>query len=159
MDRQQQQQPTTTTLPPSSPQQEQRQRQQKPRSIYEMIMSQQPLTSENYSHRAAMHRPVEQLGSSEYSLGSLTRKALPYPLPWTLSATPADNLPPDFSWMSNSCGAKATIGVIGGGAMGLLMGVFLGAFDLKRGSIAVFPFPSEQKYSSFVCLFPRFFPK
>ena len=38
-------------------------------------------------------------------------------------------MPPDFSWITNSCGGKAAIGVIGGGVMGLLMGVFLGAMS------------------------------
>jgi mitochondrial import inner membrane translocase subunit TIM22 len=58
----------------------------------------------------------------------LTRRALPYPIPWTPTAAPGQ-LAPDFSWLSNSCSGKAAIGVFGGGVMGLLMGVFLGAMS------------------------------
>ncbi len=36
-------------------------------------------------------------------------------------------MPPNFDWLSESCGSKAAIGVIGGGVMGLVMGVFMGA--------------------------------
>ena len=54
-------------------------------------------------------------------------RGLPYPQPWArANAAPAE-LPPSFDWLSESCGSKAAIGVIGGGAMGLVMGVFLGA--------------------------------
>ena len=49
-------------------------------------------------------------------------------LPWQQTAGP-NQVPPDFSWVSNSCGGKAAIGVFGGGIMGLLMGVFLGALS------------------------------
>jgi len=93
-----------------------------------MILSQPPLSSQKYSHQAALHRPVPKGDDSPYSLDTITRSSLPYFLPWEISATPKE-LPPDFSWIPNSCGIKATIGVIGGGAMGLLMGVFLGAMS------------------------------
>lgn len=64
---------------------------------------------------------------NDMSKVALTMRALPYPQPWTRSnATPSD-LPPNFDWLSESCGSKAAIGVIGGGVMGLLMGVFMGA--------------------------------
>ena len=55
---------------------------------------------------------------------------LPYPRPWSrASASPDPNNgpPPNFDYLSESCGSKAAIGVIGGGVMGLLMGVFMGA--------------------------------
>ena len=38
-------------------------------------------------------------------------------------------MPPDFSWVTNSCSGRATVGVLGGGMMGLVMGVFLGAMS------------------------------
>jgi import inner membrane translocase subunit TIM22 len=100
----------------------------KQQSIYEMILSQQPLTSEKYSHQAALHRPVPVDDSKELNLGQITRRSLPYFQPWFQTAGPT-GMPPDFSWLSNSCGGKAAIGVFGGGVMGLLMGVFLGAMS------------------------------
>jgi import inner membrane translocase subunit TIM22 len=98
------------------------------KSIFELIMSQPPLTSQNYNHRKALHRPVPLEDSNPYSLNAITRKSLPYFLPWNATAGPSE-MPPDFSWLTNSCGGKAAIGVIGGGVMGLLMGVFLGAMS------------------------------
>jgi len=53
---------------------------------------------------------------------------LPYFLPYKLTAS-TNELPPDFSWLSESCSGKAAIGIFGGGIMGLLMGVFLGAMS------------------------------
>ena len=97
-------------------------------SIFEMIMSQPELTSSKYSHVTALHRPVPCKDDSPYSLDRLTRRSLPYFLPWHATAGPGA-LPPDFSWLTNSCGGKAAIGVFGGGVMGLLMGVFLGAMS------------------------------
>ncbi|KAL7543510.1 hypothetical protein ACHAXR_012796 [Thalassiosira sp. AJA248-18] len=114
-----------------------------------------PLSSAHYTAEAALHRPVSLYGSKErvtnipagplissdgsdatsaapplpidMSLGALTMRALPYPQPWNRThAAPAD-LPPNFGWLSESCGGKAAIGVIGGGVMGLVMGVFMGA--------------------------------
>lgn len=65
--------------------------------------------------------------NNNLTLGALTMKSLPYPQPWSRSnASPAE-LPPNFDWLSESCGGKAAIGIIGGGVMGLLMGVFMGA--------------------------------
>ena len=100
-------------------------------TIYEMFMSQQqrPLSSSNYSHQEAFHRPVP-VGDEfkELSLTHITRQSLPYFQPWHPSAAPTD-MPPDFGWLANSCGGKAAIGVFGGGLMGLLMGVFLGAMS------------------------------
>ena len=99
-----------------------------PKSIYEMIMSNPQLTSRSYTEDAALHPPVTVKSTDEMSLDQITRKSLPYFLPWNQTAGPSE-LPPDFSWMANSCGGKAAIGVFGGGMMGLLMGVFLGAMS------------------------------
>jgi import inner membrane translocase subunit TIM22 len=93
-----------------------------------MIMSEQPISSSNYTPEGALHKPVPTSATNEYALDNITRKSLPYFQPWFPTAGPAA-LPPDFSWLSNSCGGKAAIGVFGGGIMGLLMGVFLGALS------------------------------
>jgi mitochondrial import inner membrane translocase subunit TIM22 len=100
----------------------------KKKSIYELIMSNPPLSSSNYTPENALHRPVPLYVDNEMSIGKLTRKALPYFQPWYQTAGP-NQMPPDFSWISESCGGKAAIGVFGGGVMGLLMGVFLGAMS------------------------------
>eukprot|EP00585_Thalassiosira_rotula_P002003 CAMPEP_0196143010 /NCGR_PEP_ID=MMETSP0910-20130528/12566_1 /TAXON_ID=49265 /ORGANISM="Thalassiosira rotula, Strain GSO102" /LENGTH=281 /DNA_ID=CAMNT_0041404395 /DNA_START=13 /DNA_END=858 /DNA_ORIENTATION=+ len=63
----------------------------------------------------------------DMSLGALTMRALPYPQPWSRTNASPSELPPNFAWMSESCGSKAAIGVFGGGLMGLVMGVFMGA--------------------------------
>jgi mitochondrial import inner membrane translocase subunit TIM22 len=114
------------------------------RSIYEMIMSRPELTSNQYSHTVALHRPVDNMGTSttsttdqqrqqqeeQYSLDHITKRSLPYFLPWHITVSSAQQqVPPDFSYLANSCGGKAAIGVFGGGVMGLLMGVFLGAMS------------------------------
>jgi import inner membrane translocase subunit TIM22 len=99
-----------------------------PKSIYQMILSRPPLSSRNYTEDAALHPPITVKSADEMSLEQITRKSLPYFLPWHQTAGPSE-LPPDFSWMTNSCGGKAAIGVFGGGMMGLLMGVFLGAMS------------------------------
>ncbi|KAL9180915.1 hypothetical protein ACHAXT_009720 [Thalassiosira profunda] len=125
-------------------------------SIYQSIMSRpphSPLSSAHYTAEAALHRPVSLYGSAgatshpagpledgrastpsspaprpvDMSLGALTMRSLPYPQPWTTANAAPGQLPPNFSWLSESCGGKAAIGVIGGGVMGLLMGVFMGA--------------------------------
>ena len=127
-----------------------------PPSIYQSIMSgSTPLSSAHYTAQAALHNSIQLHGSNEVTntpagplinnndndscnttttqlpanltLGSLTMRSLPYPQPWSRSnASPAE-LPPNFDWLSESCGGKAAIGIIGGGVMGLLMGVFMGA--------------------------------
>lgn len=51
-----------------------------------------------------------------------------YPVPWRATAGP-DSLPPNFSWLSDSCAGKAAIGVFAGAGCGLIMGVFLGAMS------------------------------
>lgn len=53
---------------------------------------------------------------------------MPYPIPWRAVAGP-DEMPPDFSWLTDSCAGKAAIGTIGGAGVGLIMGVFLGAMS------------------------------
>ena len=97
--------------------------------IYDIIMSRR-LTASRYHHRDALHREVPRKNpSNDMSSEHLTRLSLPYVQPWSLPPRPNDNLPPDFSWLANSCGGKAAIGLFAGGAMGLLMGVFLGAMS------------------------------
>ena len=127
-----------------------------PPSIYQSIMSRStPLSSAHYTAQAALHNSVQLYGSNEVTntpagplisddlvensssshtptssnmtLGALTMRALPYPQPWSRSNANPTELPPNFDWLSESCGSKAAIGVIGGGVMGLLMGVFMGA--------------------------------
>jgi import inner membrane translocase subunit TIM22 len=91
-----------------------------------------------YSAEAALHRPVINNSTTTASTTKqpnttrldLTMHYLPYPQPWSrVSASPDPNngLPPNFDYLSESCGSKAAIGVLGGGVMGLLMGVFMGA--------------------------------
>ena len=110
-------------------------------------MSKPQLTSSNYTPEAALHRPVEYFSDTDYSkrkgrydkdyaLDRLTRKSLPYFLPWSLSAGPSE-VPPNFDWLSDSCGGKAAIGVFGGGVMGLMMGVFLGFLSDSQPPIQV----------------------
>lgn len=98
--------------------------------IYDIIMSNR-LNQSKYNHRDALHREVPLKNpNSELAVDNLTRLSLPYVQPWWLS--PANNpsqAPPDFSWVANSCGGKAAIGLFAGGAMGLVMGVFLGAMS------------------------------
>lgn len=104
--------------------------------IYDIIMKQATLKKESkYNHRDAFHPevplkdPSKPSTSNNLALDNLTRLALPYPQPWWLSPSTNPQVPPDFSWISNSCGGKAAIGLFAGGAMGLLMGVFLGAMS------------------------------
>jgi mitochondrial import inner membrane translocase subunit TIM22 len=99
-----------------------------PASVFEILMNKQSLSSQMYSSEVALHKPVPIKDDRPNSFETITRASLPYPLPYGLNAAPKP-LPPDFSWISSSCGGKAVIGVIGGGAMGLLMGVFLGAMS------------------------------
>lgn len=114
-------------------------------SIYQSIMShtpKSPLSSSAYNAMSALHHPVQLYGESSPTatpadldptsprfptLGALTMHALPYPQAWSTASAAPQQLPPNFDWVSESCGAKAAIGVIGGGAMGLVMGVFMGA--------------------------------
>ena len=113
-----------------------------------MIMSSTPESRASnssmmhYQEDAALHPPIPRTTSQNlanpknnnnnnnnaYSLDQLTRQSLPFFLPWYATAGPAA-MPPDFSYLTNSCGGKAAIGVFGGGMMGLLMGVFLGAMS------------------------------
>jgi mitochondrial import inner membrane translocase subunit TIM22 len=130
-------------VPQQSNMHQQQQQQQHPlsirqhQSIYDMIMSKRELTSNQYSHTVALHRPVgtiqtttvSNINDNQCSLDQLTKRSLPYFLPWHMTASPTGQVPPDFSYLANSCGGKAAIGVFGGGVMGLLMGVFLGAMS------------------------------
>lgn len=54
---------------------------------------------------------------------------LPYPLPFSHKLKTPVEPPVSFDWLTESCGGKAAIGIFGGGVMGLLMGVFLGAMS------------------------------
>jgi mitochondrial import inner membrane translocase subunit TIM22 len=101
-------------------------------SIYQHVLSRPPLTSTLYTPQQAFHRPVpikgNETASNPLQIDVLTRTSLPYFLPWNLTAGPPPNvMPPDASWFTNSCVLKCCIGTLGGGMMGLLMGVFLGA--------------------------------
>jgi len=116
-----------------------------PKCIYPLIMSRPPLSSTNYTPEAALHRPVEYFSDTEkydpgknkdYALDKLTRKSLPYFVPWSLSAGPKE-VAPDFTWLQNSCGGRAAVGVFGGGVMGLLMGVFMGALSDNQSTVQV----------------------
>ncbi len=85
-----------------------------------------------YSPSAAYIRPIivpeNGTGRSSMSTNVLYGKYMPYPIPWRLTQGP-EEVPPDFSWLSDSCSGKAAIGIFGGAAMGLIMGVFLGAMS------------------------------
>jgi len=97
--------------------------------------------NQHYHYASALHRPIPTIpttsshntsstssSSPPFQIQDLTKSSLPYFQPWFCTSGPSE-LPPDFSWLSNSCGGKAAIGVFGGGVMGLLMGVFLGAMS------------------------------
>lgn len=103
------------------------------KGVFEILMSpnnNDNKTSTPYNPEKTFHRPVEPTSISEYGFGQLTTgRHLPYFMPWSIQTGRSLDLPPDFTWLSNSCGGRAAIGVIGGGAMGLLMGVFLGAMS------------------------------
>ena len=116
------------------------------RSVYNIVMKQQAegTRTDPYTPEAALHRPVPAFeqprsgiggsGGSEprFNVGSLTRTSLPYLTPWYPVPGPnssSDSPPPDFTWLTESCGGKAAIGVFGGAVCGLVMGVFLGAMS------------------------------
>ena len=125
-------QPPTASRPgdkPASPPQERQ-------SVFNTIMSDPELTSSNYSPEAALHRPVPVKDDSQFGLPNLTRMSLPYFKPWFATSGP-NEMPPNFEWLTNSCGGKAAIGVFGGGIMGLLMGVFLGAMSDAQPPVTV----------------------
>ena len=50
----------------------------------------------------------------DMTLGALTMRSLPYPQPWSRTNASPGEVPPNFNWLSESCGGKAAIGVIGG---------------------------------------------
>lgn len=102
------------------------------KSVYEILMSSEGEKATHtlfnaYSDRFAYHRPVTNNEKSSFETHRLF--PLPYFLPWSIQSGRQLELPPDFTWLSSSCGGRAVVGVIGGGAMGLLMGVFLGAMS------------------------------
>mmetsp|Transcript_19968 Transcript_19968/g.43580 ORF Transcript_19968/g.43580 Transcript_19968/m.43580 type:complete len:236 (-) Transcript_19968:79-786(-) len=109
-----------------------------------------------YTHSAALHRPIPALTTLSSRIdrkislqsdnkpfnGKLTTvksihiekesfplACLPCITPWYPKSSSGSEVPPDFSWFSESCGSKAAIGVFGGAVCGLLMGVFLGAMS------------------------------
>jgi hypothetical protein len=102
------------------------------RRTISQIVSSGPPTVSDPNYRQALHRPIKVNGDDDdknkYSVGSIRLRSLPYAQPYIPSIRPTEP-PPDFSWVTNSCGGKAAIGVIGGGVMGLLMGIFLGAMS------------------------------
>ena len=53
--------------------------------------------------RSSSHTPTY----SNMTLGALTMRALPYPQPWSRSNANPTELPPNFDWLSESCGSKA----------------------------------------------------
>ena len=106
-------------------------------TIYEMLtttnnkeLSQQ--ISSLYSPGAAYLRPVtvpDNNGKKAIKTNiPLYYQYAPYPIPWRMTQGP-NEVPPDFGWLTDSCSGKAAIGVFGGAAMGLVMGVFLGAMS------------------------------
>lgn len=126
---------STSQTPSGSPSGASKPSQQR-KSVFDTIMSNPPLSSSHYSPEEALHRPVPIKDDSELSLDHLTRMSLPYFRPWFATSGP-NELPPDFGWITNSCGGKAAIGVFGGGVMGLLMGVFLGAMSDSQPPVTV----------------------
>lgn len=126
---------------PSSLQSEQRQLLQR-QTIYEIMMMtsksnpnyvSSPVQPDFYSYEKALAASpsataVDNVSTTPHIKSRNKLTYLPYHLPWTPLAGPAE-APVDFNWVTESCGAKAAIGVFGGGVMGLLMGVFLGAMS------------------------------
>ena len=111
-------------------------------SIYDIITlskySPSAISAPYRNSTSVFHRPLStfipnngennEKNQLESDLTSRTLLYMPYPVPWAITATPPTP-PPDFAFMQESCGAKAAIGIFGGGAMGLLLGVFLGAMS------------------------------
>jgi len=109
-------------------------------SIPDMIMQSKVtpsvISAPYHNNVSAMHRPLSAIfqedsqskRSSVYDLTKQTLHFMPYPVPWYPSAAPPPPVP-DGSLLSESCGGRAAMGIFGGGAMGLLLGVFLGAMS------------------------------
>lgn len=101
-----------------------------PQSVYETLMSYQTQNSSSSNSpylnpTTALHKPILP---TPYYRTALTITHLPYPIPWWSTSGPPQTAP-DFSFITESCGGKAAIGIFMGGAMGLVMGVFLGAMS------------------------------
>lgn len=107
-------------------------------SIYDMIVlskySPSVISAPYHDYTSAFYRPLaifqnkSEGEKKQFDLTKRTLMHLPYPVPFAITAAPPTP-PPDFSFLQESCGAKAAIGIFGGGAMGLLLGVFLGAMS------------------------------
>ena len=105
-------------------------------SIFEMVKSQPSnkklanQISGLYSHQVALQIPRNSGDDNTINTGIPRnfKYFMPYPLPFRATAGP-DQAPMDYQWLTESCGIKSAIGVVGGGAMGLVMGVFLGAMS------------------------------
>ena len=104
-------------------------------SIFEMVKSQPSnknlanQISGLYSHKVALQIPRSDDNSNiNTGIPRNFKYFMPYPLPFRATAGP-DQPPMDYQWLTESCGIKSAIGVVGGGAMGLVMGVFLGAMS------------------------------
>mmetsp|Transcript_20687 Transcript_20687/g.25602 ORF Transcript_20687/g.25602 Transcript_20687/m.25602 type:complete len:229 (-) Transcript_20687:126-812(-) len=121
MNTQDQASPDTSSpkIPPTTP--------NTPQTVFQTINSPQhpptPYRNPAVAH-AVLHHPIQ----TPFYRTNLTLSHLPYPIPFSLTAGP-ENIPPDFSRLSESCGGRAAMGVFGGGVMGLVMGVFLGAMS------------------------------
>jgi len=119
------------------------------KSIYEIMMLSQSGSQETnqdslagvasavqpnfyYSYENALALPQNRFSSVntiQTSAGSFNKLTyLPYHLKWQPVAGPSD-MPINQAWLTESCAGKAAIGIFGGGVMGLLMGVFLGAMS------------------------------
>jgi len=92
-----------------------------------------PLTSPSTKSTPAAAPSIQASFSKKNSLPI----PLPFPLYWTPS-TPPNPPDQDYSWLTSHCGARAAIGIIGGGVMGLGMGVFLGAMADMTPPVTVY---------------------
>eukprot|EP00591_Stephanopyxis_turris_P009902 CAMPEP_0195518744 /NCGR_PEP_ID=MMETSP0794_2-20130614/13590_1 /TAXON_ID=515487 /ORGANISM="Stephanopyxis turris, Strain CCMP 815" /LENGTH=241 /DNA_ID=CAMNT_0040647765 /DNA_START=105 /DNA_END=830 /DNA_ORIENTATION=+ len=97
----------------------------------------------SYERALARRTPASEKILTEISTndGSGTLKPnklsyLPYVLPWHTTAG-IQEAPADFGWIMESCGGKAAMGIFGGGCMGLLLGVFLGAMSDMNPPLSV----------------------
>jgi len=122
-------------------------------SIYQMILSHDSSRnlsnniSSLYSPIVAAHRPILPISSSPSSSSTEFTKNTgiprnfyyaPYFIPWKATAGPdAASIPPNFTFLTESCSGKAIIGLFGGAVAGLFMGIFLGAMSDLNPPITV----------------------